>query len=112
VSLNLKEYPRCIVVGLSGRMDVHLASEIEAELGKLVAQHATKHVILNLDEVEYMSSSGLRVFVSLMRTLKESNRMLKLSNLSVAVRKVFEVVELMDMFDIYDSEEEAVASTK
>ena len=57
-----------------------------------------------------MSSSGLRVFVSLMRNLKESNRSLKLCNLSPAVRKVFEVVELMDMFDIHESEEEALAS--
>jgi anti-sigma B factor antagonist len=57
-----------------------------------------------------MSSSGLRVFVSLMRMLRENNRALKLTNLSVAVKKVFEVVELMDMFEIYDSEEAALKS--
>jgi len=91
-------------------MDVHLASETEGKLNELVKKYADKDFILNLEEVEYMSSSGLRVFVSLMRNLKESNRALKLCNLSVAVRKVFEVVELMDMFDIYESEEEAAAS--
>jgi anti-sigma B factor antagonist len=79
-------------------------------LNDVIRKHTGKNLILNLDDVEYMSSSGLRVFVSLMRTLKESNRSLRLCNLSVAVKKVFEVVELMDMFDIYDSEEEALAA--
>tara|TARA_Y100001972_G_C7560227_1_gene281399 strand:+ start:63 stop:395 length:333 start_codon:yes stop_codon:yes gene_type:complete len=110
MSLVSRETDRYIVVGLSGRMDVHLASDTENKLNDLIQKHTGKNVILNLEEVEYMSSSGLRVFVSLMRNLKETNRQLKLCNLSVAVRKVFEVVELMDMFDIYESEEEALAS--
>jgi anti-sigma B factor antagonist len=59
-----------------------------------------------------MSSSGLRVFVSIMRYLKERNRNLKLSNLSLAVKRVFEVVELMDMFDIYNDESDALASNR
>jgi anti-sigma B factor antagonist len=110
MSLAYKEKGRYVVVNLSGRMDVHLASETEGRLNDLVKKHADKDFILNLEGVEYMSSSGLRVFVSLMRSLKESNRNLKLCNLSLAVRKVFEVVELMDMFDIYETEEEALAS--
>jgi anti-sigma B factor antagonist len=70
------------------------------------------HIILNLHDVEYMSSSGLRIFVSTMRLLKEKNRLLKLCALNNAVKKIFEVVELMDMFDIYETSEEALASFK
>lgn len=100
-----------IVVYLTGRMDVHLASEVEDDLNQILLNNPGKDIILNLDDVEYMSSSGLRVFVSLMRVLKERKNSLKLCNLSTAVRKVFEVVELMDMFDIYGSEEEALADS-
>ncbi|GIX40732.1 MAG: anti-sigma factor antagonist [Leptospiraceae bacterium] len=99
-----------IIVYLKGRIDVHLASEIESFLMKLIEQNPTKDFVLNLSEVEYMSSSGLRVFVSIMRNLKEKNRSLKLSNLSLAVKRVFEVVELMDMFDIYEDESDAVSA--
>jgi anti-sigma B factor antagonist len=42
--------------------------------------------------------------------LRENSRALKLTNLSIAVKKVFEVVELMDMFEIYESEEAALKS--
>ena len=110
MNLTTKEVGQSIVVYLAGRVDVHLASEIEGDMNELTENHKDKNVILNLDEVEYMSSSGLRVFVSLMRNLKDSERSLKLSNLSLAVRKIFEVVELMDMFEIYETEEEALAN--
>mgnify|MGYP000889275886 CR=1 FL=1 len=100
-----------LVVSLSGRMDVHLASEVENQLANLMKSQPDKHILLDLSDVEYMSSSGLRVFVSSMRTLRERNLNLLLCNLSPAVRKVFEVVELMDMFDIYESQEEALAAS-
>ena len=110
MNLKMSESGKNLIIYLNGRLDVHLASEIEKDLNTIIKNQPTKDIVLNLEEVEYMSSSGLRVFVSLMRTLKDSERKLKLSNLSAAVKKVFEVVELMDMFNIYDSEEEAVAS--
>lgn len=110
MALNTRTQDNSLIIDLAGRLDVHLASEIEDEINNLIKTDDSSTVILNLENVEYMSSSGLRVFVSLMRTLHEVSRNLKLSNLSQAVQKVFEVVELMDMFDIYESVEEAIAS--
>ncbi|MCS7204854.1 MAG: STAS domain-containing protein [Leptospiraceae bacterium] len=98
-----------IIVALHGRIDVHMATELEAYLNDLIEKHPTKNLVLNLSDVEYMSSSGLRVFVSVMRQLKEKNRQLKLTNLSLPVKRVFEVVELMDMFHIYEDEADAIA---
>ncbi len=108
MSLKIKDTDKFVVVYLAGRIDVHLASEIESELNELIEKNSSKSFLLNLADVEYMSSSGLRVFVSLMRSLKESGRNLRLSNLSVAVHKIFEVVELMDMFEIFKTEDEAL----
>lgn len=110
MSLETKEMSDNIVAYLKGRIDVHMASEIEAALQKIIRENPQHNIILNLKDVEYMSSSGLRVFVSLMRMLRENSRALKLTNLSIAVKKVFEVVELMDMFEIYESEEAALKS--
>lgn len=108
MSLDTKEAKDCMIVYLKGRIDVHLASEIEASLQKIIQENPKLHIVLNLKDVEYMSSSGLRVFVSMMRLLRENNRNLRLTNLSIAVKKVFEVVELMDMFEIFDDEENAL----
>lgn len=112
MDLKTKKVGNVIVVHLFGRLDVHLSADIEKEISKIISEEPTSHLLLNLDDVEYMSSSGLRIFVSTMRILKESKRKLKLCNIKSAVKKIFEVVELIDMFDIYDNEEAALQAFK
>lgn len=112
MDLKTKRADNVIVVYLSGRLDVHLSAEIEKEINKIIQNEPNSHLLMNLNDVEYMSSSGLRIFVSTMRILKEQKRMLKLCNMNNAVKKIFEVVELMDMFDIYENEDDAVKSFK
>lgn len=110
MKLNTKRTGNALIIYLSGRLDVHLSAEIEKEISKIITEYPNSHLVVNLKDVEYMSSSGLRIFVSTMRILKDSKRVLKLCNLNNAVIKIFEVVELMDLFDIYDKEEEAIES--
>ncbi|MCB1145788.1 MAG: STAS domain-containing protein [Leptospiraceae bacterium] len=108
--VKVKETNGNLIVYLKGRLDVHLSGEIEKDLNQLIEKKPDKDLIINLLDIEYMSSSGLRVLVAIMRLLKGNNKNLKLCHLNSAVRKIFEVVELMDMFDIYETEEEALKS--
>ena len=110
MDLKTRKEGNVIVVYLAGRLDVHLSAEIEKEINSIIQKETDCHLLLNLKDVEYMSSSGLRIFVSTMRILKESKRKLKLVEMNNAVKKIFEVVELMDMFDIYDTEAEGLKS--
>ncbi|MFW6365234.1 MAG: STAS domain-containing protein [Spirochaetota bacterium] len=110
MDLKLRREGNVIIIYLSGRLDVHLSSDVEKEINKIIKENPDVHLLLDLSDVEYMSSSGLRIFVSTMRILRDNRKKLKLSNINSAVKKIFEVVELMDMFDIYDSEKEALES--
>jgi len=108
--LKTKEVGDNIVIYLKGRLDVHLSTEIEKETNDIINDNPNSSLVMNLEDVEYMSSSGLRVLVASMRILKSKDQNLKLCHLNPAVKKVFEVVELMDMFDIYDTEKQALDS--
>ena len=110
MNLDTRKISNVIVIYLFGKLDVHVSAEIEKEINGIIGREPACHLLLNLEQVEYMSSSGLRIFVSTMRILRESNRRLKLCNMNSAVKKIFEVVELMDMFDIYENEESALNS--
>jgi len=112
MDLNLKKSGNAVVIYLAGRLDVHLSADIEKEINKLINTEPDSHFVLNLKDVEYMSSSGLRIFVSTMRILKEKKRKLVLCNMNSAVKKIFEVVELTDMFDIFNTEAEALEFLK
>ncbi len=95
-------------VFLEGRLDVQLSADIEKEIEKIIKSEPDSHILLNLKDIEYLSSSGIRIFVATMRTLKENEKELKLCELDSHAKQIFEIVELMDMFDIYDTEEEAL----
>ncbi len=112
MNLETKKIGTIIEIFLSGRLDVHLSASIEKSIDKLIEEEPGTDLLINLKDVEYMSSSGLRIFVSTMRVLKESKRKLVLCHMNDSVKKIFEVVELMDMFDIYDTEEAALEALK
>ncbi len=95
------------IIYIEGRLDVMLSQKLEG----MVLESINKgelYILFNLANVEYMSSSGLRVFISTMRKLNEKNGEIRLCHMSESVRKILKIVDLEGMFRIYDSEEEAV----
>lgn len=109
--LRVKENKDNLIIYLKGRLDVHLSAEVEKEINDIIQENPNMSIIINLNEIEYMSSSGLRVLVAVMRLLKANERSLRLCHLNSAVKKIFEVVELMDMFEIYETEAEALGQS-
>ncbi len=99
-----------LIIYLEGRLDAHMSLDVEAKIAEVLDKYISQNVILNMKEVDYISSSGLRIIVSFLRDLTKEKRKLKLCNLNKSVLKVFEVVELLDMFDIYSSEKKALKS--
>ncbi|MFH0974171.1 MAG: STAS domain-containing protein [Spirochaetota bacterium] len=108
MQLQIKKINNIIILPLTGRLDVQYSIQIEKEIYQLIQTEKDFHLLLNLADVKYMSSSGIRIFVSTMRILKETGRKLKLCSLSEPVKKIFEIVELLDMFEVYNTEDEAI----
>jgi len=105
----LPSRPDVTIIYLAGRLDVKNSMAIEEEINKMIEQGCINFVF-NLQDVEYLSSSGLRIFIATYRQLKDKNGKIKLVKMPESVKKVFMIVELLDMFEIYDSDEAAVAS--
>ncbi|HMB00860.1 MAG TPA: STAS domain-containing protein [Spirochaetota bacterium] len=96
------------VVYLEGRLDVVLSQQLENMINEKI-EEGENYILYNLDKVEYMSSSGLRVFIATMRKLKEKNGAIRLCNVNNSVKKILKIVDLEGMFDIFASEQEALA---
>ncbi len=108
MDLNFKKVENVIIIYFRGRLDVHHSLDIEDELNRLISMEPVNHFIINMKDVEYVSSSGLRVIVMSMKALKRKNRMMLICCINGAVQKVFEIVQLTDLLQIYESEEEAL----
>ncbi len=110
VLLNTKKVGDKLIVYLEGRLDVSVSNDIEEELARLIDQEKEHHIILNMDRVEYMSSSGFRACIATLRKINAADGSLKLCNIRPSVKRIFDVIELTSLFDIYDTEGEALGS--
>jgi anti-anti-sigma factor len=102
-------YPRVSVMAVKGRVDSATAPELEGKLRELVDSGKTQ-IVLDLKNVEYMSSAGLRTMVSTLKSVKRLNGDLRLANPSPRVEEVLRLAGLTSIFSIHPTQEEAVAS--
>lgn len=106
--LSREEKGENTVIYIDGRLDVNLSNSIEEQLTSIIRDSQVKRVLINLKSVEYMSSSGLRMLVAITREAQSEEKSISLCELNKAVVKLFEVVELDDLFTIYETEAEAL----
>lgn len=106
--LNTKKVGDKLVVYLEGRLDVSVANDVEEELNRIIETENQKHLVLNMEKVEYMSSSGFRACISTLRKLNAKDGTLKLCAIRPSVKRIFDVIELTSLFDIYETEPEAL----
>lgn len=86
-----------LTIALSGRLDTTTAPELEKELkGSLDGVTA---LIMDLKEMEYISSAGLRVLLSAQKTMNKQGRMV-IKNASDEVKEIFDVTGFSDILTI------------
>ena len=61
-----------------------------------------REVVLDFEEVEYVSSAGLRVLLATEQTLEDRDGGLRLIHVSAPIRMIFEMVGFQDILDIAD----------
>jgi anti-sigma B factor antagonist len=96
------------IVSPAGRLDAPSSEELKAKMEGLIGDGCRK-MVANLDRVEYISSSGLRVILASLKQLRKTGGDLKLACLKPYVRETFEIAGFTQLFEIYDREDEAVA---
>lgn len=94
-------------IELDGDLDFHSSPDLRKELTKLIDQSVDK-VLIDLEKVNYIDSSGLATFVELFQKMKKSGGKLVLFNLAQSVRSVFEIAKLDTIFQLAGTEQEAV----
>jgi anti-sigma B factor antagonist len=84
-------------------------SLLRDEVKKTIADNI-KRIVLNLGEVSYIDSGGLGTLVALHTTAHNAGASVKLANLTKRVGDLLQVTKLLTVFDVYNSEYEALES--
>ncbi len=99
------------VISLSGRLDAYSANEVEKKLDSLI-DAAQVRLVISLEKLEYISSSGLRVFLAALKKTKKQQGNIKLACLKPYIKEVFDIAGFTQLFNMFDTEEAAVNSFK
>ena len=81
---------------------------IGEELFHLVDELGRRNILLNLDNVEYLSSAALGKFITLNKKVQAAGGKLVLCNIDPQIREVFEITKLDKLFLICGDEQEAL----
>ena len=98
--------PDIVVVYLKGRLDANDSSEVKTFLKDLVETGHLK-IIVDLQEVPFIDSSGLAALVSGLRLAREKNGTIALSSVQSQAYTVFRLTMLDRIFAIYPTPEVA-----
>ncbi len=98
-----------VIIEITGEIDLYNVPDLKESIQKLISDQKFK-VIINLAKVTYIDSSGIGALIFGLSSLKKHNGGMRIVHVSGSVRKVFELTKLTTFFEIYDSEEEALAS--
>ncbi len=109
MELTTKEMKRVSLVTVGGRVDSATAPDFDQALPALI--HANRcQIVVDLKEVDYMSSAGLRGLVSALKGAKGCGGDVRLAQPSQRVQEVLELAGLNSIFACYENVTEAVGS--
>ncbi len=111
MKLTVKTEAGVCIVSLDGRLDLATGANLKEEIKK-ICDSGAKIIHINLKKVEFINSSGLGAFVSIMKQVRSKKGRLTLSNLAAPVREIFEITQLSSVFDIFETQEEAMSATE
>lgn len=109
LSLETDNTHEITVMKVKGRVDSDSAPELDAALTKLLQENRNK-IVLNLQAVDFMSSAGLRAVVKAYQAAKRSGGDVRLAAVSNPVEVILRTIGMMQMLQMYPTDQEAMAS--
>ncbi len=86
-----------LTISLSGRLDTLSAPRFEEELKASIS--GITELVLDLANLEYMSSAGLRILLSAQKTMNTQGKMI-VKNVNDTIMEIFEVTGFIDIITI------------
>ena len=110
--MKIKERKRdgVAILEMSGQLMGGPDAETFDEVLKTLIHEGVRNVIVNMEKVRWVNSTGLGILISGYTTLKKSGGELKLLKVSDRIENIFIVSKLFTVFESYQDEDEAVRS--
>lgn len=109
MNISIRKFPNAAVVDVDGDITLHNSPEVRKVLLDLLKRERLPRVIVNLEKAKYIDSAGVASLVEALKASREMKSGFALYGLSRTAREVLELTRLVKVFDIFDTEQEALA---
>ncbi|MGB2628880.1 MAG: STAS domain-containing protein [Candidatus Acidiferrum sp.] len=110
LKMTSREVDGVTVIAMDGRIVLGEESNALREKVKALVAEGKKKVVMNMDNVTFIDSAGLGTLVAAHHSAKGQGASLRLCHLGTKFQEVLQITKLMTIFEVYNTEAEAVAS--
>ena len=110
MKISTRRLDKTTVLDISGDIDMAHSTELRRVVLVEFRESRTPRVVLNMLEVRYIDSSGVASLVEGLKASRDVGSRMILVSLSPFVQELLRLTRLLQIFEIYDTEEKALAS--
>ncbi len=108
MKINVRQREGVTILDLKGKITIGVGDVALRDAIHEALTAGAKNILINLDDVTTIDSSGVGELVSSYTTVTNRNGKLKLANLPPKVADILQITQLITVFDVYEDEEEAL----
>jgi len=110
VKISTRRLDKTTIFDLSGDIDFVNSPEVRQSVLREIREAHTPRLVLNLRQVHYIDSSGVASLIEGLKASRDLGSRFILIGLSMSAREVLQLSRLLKVFEIYENEEQALAS--
>ena len=108
MELSAREFANATIVDVVGDITLYNSPDIRRTLLDLLRVKRSPRVVVNLEKVRYIDSAGVASLVESLKVSRDLKSGFALYGLTKTTREVLELTRLIKVFEVYDTEEEAL----
>ena len=101
--LNLIDEEGHYLIELIGDLDIYNNKKFKEKLADIY-EDLDKDIVVDCSKLEYIDSTGLGSFISLLKLTRDEEKVITVKNLKKNIKKVFKITDLDKLFNIGDEE--------
>ena len=109
MQISTRRHDKTTIFDLSGDIDFANSPEVRESVLREIRESRTSRVLVNMSQVRYIDSSGVASLIEGLKASRDLGSRFILFGLSTSAREVLQLSRLIKVFEIYDSEEQALA---
>ncbi|MTI70918.1 MAG: anti-sigma F factor antagonist [Firmicutes bacterium] len=108
MQINYKIINKNLIIDFNGELDHHTASDIRKQVDELYSEKMLHNIILDLDNLNFMDSSGIGLIMGRYKTVSQNGGKVCLINANNRIQKILKMSGILKIVHVYDNLNEAL----